>query len=78
VAVDGLERDEHPRPETTLEGLAKLTPAFDPAGTVTAGDASGINDAAAMLVLCDEQTAEKHGGKPVVWGNGPSSLPRGW
>jgi acetyl-CoA C-acetyltransferase len=66
VAVDGLERDEHPRPETTWEGLAKLKPAFDPAGTITAGNASGINDAAAMLVLCDEQTAETHGWQPLA------------
>jgi acetyl-CoA C-acetyltransferase len=66
AVVDGLERDEHPRPETTIESLAKLKPAFDPAGTVTAGNASGINDGAAMLVLCDEKTAEKHGWKPLA------------
>jgi acetyl-CoA C-acetyltransferase len=66
TAIDGLQCDEHPRPETTLDGLAKLKPAFDPAGTVTAGNASGINDGAAMLVLCDETTAEKQGWKPLA------------
>ncbi len=66
VAVDGLECDEHPRPETTGDTLAKLKPAFDPAGTVTAGNASGINDAAAMLVLCDALTAQQRGWRPLA------------
>ena len=66
TVVDGLERDEHPRPETTIEALAKLKPAFDSSGTVTAGNASGINDGAAMLVLCEEQTAEKYEWKPLA------------
>ena len=66
AVVDGLERDEQPRPETTIESLAKLKPAFDPTGTVTAGNASGINDGAAMLVLCDEKTAKKYGWKPLA------------
>ena len=66
TGVDGVERDEHPRPETTIEGLAKLKPAFDPAGTVTAGNASGINDGAAMLVLCDDKTADQRGWKPLA------------
>lgn len=48
--------DEHPRPESTLEGLAKLRPVFREGGTVTAGNASGINDGAAALLLCDEET----------------------
>jgi len=55
VAVDGVDRDEPPRPETTAAGLAKLRPSFKPDGTVTAGNASGINDGAAMLVLCDPE-----------------------
>ena len=51
--------DEHPRPDTTAESLAGLRPAFEPSGTVTAGNASGINDgAAAMVVLSEERAAE--------------------
>jgi acetyl-CoA acyltransferase 2 len=46
-----VERDEHPRPDSTLEGLAKLPPAFDENGFVTAGNASGIVDGAAMMIL---------------------------
>ena len=48
-----VEHDEHPRPDTTIEALAKLRPAFKPDGTVTAGNASGINDGAASVVLFD-------------------------
>ncbi|MCX5662747.1 MAG: acetyl-CoA C-acyltransferase [Planctomycetota bacterium] len=66
VALDGLDRDEHARPDTTLEKLATLKPAFKPGGTVTAGNASGINDGAAMLVLCDEATAKKEGWRPLA------------
>src|ERR1700722_11320030 len=50
VPVDKLDKDEHPRPETTAGTLAALRPSFSPTGTVTAGNASGINDGAAMLV----------------------------
>jgi acetyl-CoA C-acetyltransferase len=57
VPVDKLDRDEHPRPDTTLEQLAALRPAFQAEGTVTAGNASGINDGAAMLVVCAEPAA---------------------
>jgi acetyl-CoA acyltransferase len=54
--------DEHPRPETTLEGLAKLkTPFRRDGGTVTAGNASGVNDGAAALVLASETGARRHG-----------------
>lgn len=53
--------DEHPRPETTLDGLAKLRPAFQQDGTVTAGNASGINDAGAALVLACESAAAERG-----------------
>lgn len=66
VEVDGLARDEHPRPGTTLQDLADLKPAFKPEGTVTAGNASGINDGAAVLVLCDEATAQAHGWAPLA------------
>ncbi len=52
-----VDRDEGPRPETTLEGLAKLRPSFDAAGCVTAGNSSTISDGAAALVVADESTA---------------------
>jgi len=60
-----FEVDETVRPEATAEKLAKLKPAFDKAGTVTAGNASSINDAAAAVVLADRETAEKRGLKPM-------------
>lgn len=61
-----VERDEHPRPDTTMEILAKLPPAFDPEGFVTAGNASGIVDGAAMLLLTTEERAKAKGvGKPL-------------
>jgi len=56
-----VDTDEHPKPDTTAEGLAGLKPAFRKDGTVTAGNASGINDGAAALVLADGETAEKRG-----------------
>jgi 3-oxoadipyl-CoA thiolase len=52
-------RDEHPRPETTLEALAKLEPAFKHNGTVTAGNSSGINDGAAAVLLCEAEAARR-------------------
>jgi len=54
VAVEKLDRDEHARPDTTLESLAALKPVFNREGSVTAGNSSGLNDGAAMLVVCDE------------------------
>jgi acetyl-CoA C-acetyltransferase len=66
VSVDKLEHDEHPRPDTTLESLALLKPAFNPTGTVTAGNSSGINDGAAMLVICDERRGRECGLKPLM------------
>ncbi|MCA1584873.1 MAG: thiolase family protein, partial [Acidobacteria bacterium] len=60
-----VERDDHLRPETTLEGLAKLTPAFKKDGMVTAGNASGIVDGAAALVLAGEEAATTRGVKPI-------------
>jgi acetyl-CoA C-acetyltransferase len=56
-----FDRDEHNRPDTTLEGLARLKPAFRPNGTITAGNAPGLNDAAAAMVLADRAWAEKRG-----------------
>lgn len=56
--------DEHPRPDTALEGLAKLKPAFRTPGTVTAGNASGVNDGAAALIIASEEAAARHGLKP--------------
>ena len=56
--VAGVVADEHPRPELTRDDLSALAPVFDPAGTVTAGNSSGINDGAAMLVLADEATVK--------------------
>ena len=66
VAVDGVERDEHPRPETNLETLATLKPAFRADGTVTAGNSSGLNDGAAALVIAGEERAEKLGAEPLA------------
>ncbi|GAB6933163.1 acetyl-CoA C-acetyltransferase [Calditerricola satsumensis] len=61
-----VDADEHPRPDTTLEKLAKLPPAFKPDGTVTAGNASGINDGAACLVVTSREKAEKLGLTPLA------------
>jgi acetyl-CoA acyltransferase len=56
-----VDRDEHPRPETTLEGLAKLKTPFRNPGTVTAGNASGVNDGAAALIIASDAAARQHG-----------------
>jgi acetyl-CoA acetyltransferase family protein len=56
--------DEHPRPDTSLDVLAKLKPVVKPNGTVTAGNASGINDGAGALILASESAARKHGLTP--------------
>lgn len=61
-----FDTDEHPRPGTTMEMLAKMKPAFKKDGTVTAGNASGINDAAAFLVLADATKAAAGGHKPIA------------
>jgi len=58
--------DEHPRPETTLEGLAKLRPVFEVDGTVTAGNAAGINDGAAAMVVMRKSTAKELGLSPLA------------
>lgn len=62
-----FDTDEFPRIGTTLEALAKLKPAFKPDGSVTAGNASGINDGAAAFVLMSEKTAKKLGKKPLAY-----------
>ncbi len=67
-----VEQDDHLRPDTTLEGLAALRPAFGKDGLVTAGNASGIVDGAAALVIADREEAERRGRKAmariVSWG----------
>lgn len=69
-----VERDEFPKADSTAEGLAALRPAFDKAGTVTAGNASGINDGAAALVIMEESAALEAGLKPLArikaWASG--------
>ena len=61
-----VDTDEHPRPDTTLEKLAKLGPAFRKNGTVTAGNSSGLNDGAAALVLTSDAYAARHGLRPMA------------
>lgn len=69
-----FERDEFPKADSTAEGLAALRPAFDKAGTVTAGNASGINDGAAALVVMEESAALAAGLRPLArikaWASG--------
>ena len=65
VAVNGIDRDEHPRPDTSLEKLATLKAAFRSNGTVTAGNSSGINDGAAALVIASEERARALGAEPL-------------
>ena len=60
-----VEHDEHPR-ETTIEALAKLKPIVKPDGTVTAGNASGVNDGACALVIASEAAAKRHGLTPLA------------
>jgi 3-oxoadipyl-CoA thiolase len=61
-----LSRDEHPRPETTVEVLGRLEPAFKTNGTVTAGNSSGINDGAAAVLLCEADAARRMGLRPMA------------
>jgi 3-oxoadipyl-CoA thiolase len=65
VPVGDVTRDEHPRPDTTLEKLAALRPAFRENGTVTAGNSSGLNDGAAALVIASEAKARDLGLEPL-------------
>jgi len=59
-----VDKDEHPRPDTTMDGLAKLKPFVRNPGTITAGNASGVNDGAAAMILASEAAAKKHGLTP--------------
>jgi 3-oxoadipyl-CoA thiolase len=70
VPAGGLERDEHPRPDTSPEKLASLRPAFRSEGTVTAGNSSGLNDGAAALVIASEEKARALG----FWKDGVEPL----
>ena len=65
VPAGGLERDEHPRPDTSVEKLAALKPAFREGGSVTAGNSSGLNDGAAALVIASEEKARSLGVEPL-------------
>ena len=71
-AVKRFDVDEAPRPDTTVEALAKLKPAFRPDGTITAGNAPGLNSAAAAMLVAERGFAEAHGLEPMVrlvaWG----------
>jgi acetyl-CoA acyltransferase len=59
-AATAIDRDEHPRPDATLDGLAKLKGVVKPEGTVTAGNASGVNDGACAMILASGAAAKKH------------------
>jgi len=61
-----IDTDEHPRPETTMDQLAKLRAPFREGGSVTAGNASGVNDGAAALIIASEVAAKKHGLTPIA------------
>src|SRR5690242_19759422 len=65
IAVGEVERDEHPRPDTSAEKLATLKPAFRQGGSVTAGNSSGVNDGAAALVIASEERARALGAEPL-------------
>ena len=61
-----IDTDEHPRPGSTLEGLAKLKPIVRPDGTITAGNASGINDGACAMLVASEEAANRNRLKPLA------------
>ncbi len=63
----GLDRDEAPRPDTTLEKLARLKPAFAPNGVLTAGNSSKLSDGAAALVLASAAEVRRTGARPLAW-----------
>lgn len=75
--IELFARDEYPRADTTMEGLAKLKPAFRAGGTVTAGNASGISDGGAAVVLAGERTVTQRGLKPMgrIMGWGLAGVP---
>ena len=66
VPVDNVAHDEHPRPDVTLEKLSAMKPVFKPDGTITPGNASGINDGAALLVVCNETMLARKGWIPLA------------
>ncbi|TCP25609.1 acetyl-CoA C-acetyltransferase [Scopulibacillus darangshiensis] len=61
-----FEKDEHPRPDTTIDGLGKLRPVFKEGGKVTAGNSSGVNDGASALVMMSDKEAERRGLEPLA------------
>ena len=72
-----VDTDEHPRADTSLEALAKLPTPFREGGTVTAGNASGVNDGAAALIIASEAAARRHGLTPMarVMGGASAGVP---
>jgi acetyl-CoA C-acetyltransferase len=74
VPVGDVDRDEHPRPDTTLEGLAALRPAFRAGGSVTAGNSSGMNDGAAAVVVASGERAAALGAEPLATFRGSASV----
>ncbi|UCI10616.1 acetyl-CoA C-acetyltransferase [Mesorhizobium sp. B1-1-8] len=61
-----VDRDEHPNPSTTIDGLGRLKPVFDPAGTITAGNSSGLNDGAAAVLVMSQTRINELGLKPLA------------
>ncbi|HKV69054.1 MAG TPA: acetyl-CoA C-acyltransferase [Gaiellales bacterium] len=74
VPVGDLDRDEHPRPDTTLAALGALKPAFRTGGSVTAGNSSGMNDGAAAVVIASEGRAAALGAEPLAAFAGSTSV----
>ncbi|HEY2790083.1 MAG TPA: acetyl-CoA C-acyltransferase [Gaiellales bacterium] len=74
VPVGDLDRDEHPRPDTSAEALAALRPAFRTGGSVTAGNSSGMNDGAAALVIASEERAAALGSAPLAAFRGSAAV----
>ena len=67
VPVEGIEQDTGPRPDTSLEKLAALKPSFDPAGTITAGNASPVTDGASAVLMMSETRARELGREPLAF-----------
>jgi acetyl-CoA C-acetyltransferase len=67
VGTEGLKHDEGPRADTTMEGLARLRPAFAPDGVLTAGNTSKLSDGASALVLASAAEVQRRGAKPLAW-----------
>ncbi|KAJ2082936.1 3-ketoacyl-CoA thiolase, mitochondrial [Coemansia sp. RSA 988] len=64
--IESMATDEHPRPQTTIEGLSRLTPVFKKDGVVTAGNASGISDGASAVIIASEDAVKKHSIAPMA------------